>query len=194
MKTIFLCFWEWPFYTVMTVLDRAGIKLTTPVSAVRLPTDCTTGPCVQFFAYKWNYITFNCPSLPSQQHLGHFQLLGRSSLIIPSLSKFSCFFFKQLGWSISQQIPHSMRLDTDSPASFLTCWSSLQIIQTAELARQGCKKINLLLSLCGKIPDCSNLTLSCYFFFFFFFFVINMPSVYYIQMHITMLLPWKQTL
>ena len=151
-KPFFRCFWEWPNYIGMTVLDQAGIKLRIPGSAVWLATDYSMGPGIQFFAYKWNYITFNCPSLPSQQHLGHFQLLGRSSLIIPSLSKFSCFFFKQLGWSISQQIPHSMRLDTDSPASFFTCWSSLQIIQTAELARQGCKKINLLLSFCDKIP------------------------------------------
>lgn len=91
--------------------------------------------------------TFSRPCFPSWQHFGHSQLLGRSSLIVPSFSRFSCFFRTHSGWLISQQIQHSIRVVIISSgfSEDFTRSSFPQIIQIAAFGITGWKKkIDLL--------------------------------------------------
>lgn len=93
--------------------------------------------------------TFRRPCFPSWQHFGHSQLFGRSSLIVPSFSRFSCFFRTHSGWLISQQIQHSIRVVIISSgfSEDFTRSSFPQIIQIAALGITGCKKMNNLLHI-----------------------------------------------
>ena len=91
--------------------------------------------------------TFDCSCLPSELHLGHSQLLGKSSLMLPpSMPKLSpCFFCIQAGCNISQHIPHSMstRPVPSCPHIFSVCLPSRlfrwQMRQEAAAGKTGYK-------------------------------------------------------
>ena len=88
-------------------------------------------------------LTFIRPCLPPSQHFGQSQLLARSSLTVPSCERSGNISARQAGWTISQQMPHSMR-ETEGEGSFIAFCSTpstpLQMRQTAVWARRGWNK------------------------------------------------------
>lgn len=64
---------------------------------------------------KFTLLTFSWPCFPRSQHLGHSQLFGRSSFSIPSFDRSGYFWWRQDGWRIFQQMPHSISGDDSFP-------------------------------------------------------------------------------